>query len=158
MLRLCRRLALVAFTLSVPALASASLARTGEASATFLAVGPAGLEIEGKTSELEVAEADGKIEVAVPLANLDTGIALRNKHMREKYLEVARFPPSKENAGRVHRALASFGAPLTDLTEDDLAVTGTTFQIGVAPNRIDVLTSIEAIEFEPAYARAARST
>ncbi len=66
--------------------------------------------------------------------------------------------PSKENAARVHRALARFGAPLSELSEDDLSVAGTIFQIGVAPNRIDVLTSIEAVEFEPAYARAALST
>lgn len=66
--------------------------------------------------------------------------------------------PSKENAVRVRRALAHFGAPLADLTIEDLAVPGTIFQLGIAPNRIDVLTSIEAVEFEPAYARAAQST
>jgi hypothetical protein len=50
--------------------------------------------------------------------------------------------PSKANAERVHRALARFGAPRTELTTEDLAVPGTIFQIGMAPNRIDVLTSI----------------
>ncbi len=39
--------------------------------------------------------------------------------------------PSKENAERVHRALARFGAPLSDLSVDDLAVAGTIFQIGI---------------------------
>lgn len=29
------------------------------------------------------------------LAGIDTGIALRNEHMRDKYLEVARFPKAK---------------------------------------------------------------
>ena len=66
--------------------------------------------------------------------------------------------PSKANAERVHRALERFGAPLSDLTVEDLAVPGTVFQIGVAPNRIDVLTSIEAVDFEPAYPRASVST
>jgi len=66
--------------------------------------------------------------------------------------------PSRENAKRVRRALAHFGAPLSDLSVDDLAVAGTIFQIGIAPNRIDILTSIEAVEFETAYPRAARST
>ncbi len=66
--------------------------------------------------------------------------------------------PTRANAERVHRALTRFGAPLTDLTVDDLAVEGTMFQIGIAPNRIDVLTSIEAIDFEAAHARAATST
>ncbi len=61
--------------------------------------------------------------------------------------------PSRENAGCVHRALTSFGAPMADLTEEDLAVEGTIFQIGVAPNRIDVITSIEAVGFEDAWGR-----
>lgn len=66
--------------------------------------------------------------------------------------------PSKANAERVHRALARFGAPLSELTLEDLAVPGTIFQIGIAPNRIDVLTSIEAVDFDDAYARAPKST
>lgn len=35
--------------------------------------------------------------------------------------------PSKENTVRVRRALAHFGAPLADLTIEDLAVPGTIF-------------------------------
>jgi hypothetical protein len=66
--------------------------------------------------------------------------------------------PSRENAARVRRALVAFGAPVADLTEDDLSVQGTIFQIGVAPNRIDVLTSIEAVEFDVAYPRSVPST
>lgn len=66
--------------------------------------------------------------------------------------------PTAENAARVHRALAAFGAPLHDLSVEDLASVGTIFQIGVAPNRIDVITSVDALEFEPCYERALRST
>ena len=51
--------------------------------------------------------------------------------------------PTAGNAARVHRALTAFGAPMSDLTSDDLARPGTIFQIGVAPNRVDILTSIE---------------
>ena len=61
--------------------------------------------------------------------------------------------PTAENAQRVLAALRHFGAPLSDLTESDLAIAGTIFQIGVAPNRIDVLTSIDAVEFQDAWAR-----
>lgn len=64
----------------------------GPNSVTFLATGPGGLKIEGKTAALEVKEADGKVTFTVPLAGLDTGIELRNKHMKEKYLEVGKFP------------------------------------------------------------------
>jgi hypothetical protein len=66
--------------------------------------------------------------------------------------------PSRDNAGRVRRALIAFGAPVADLTLEDLSVTGTIFQIGVAPNRIDVLTSIEAVEFGDAYPRSVATT
>ena len=52
--------------------------------------------------------------------------------------------PTPENAARAHRALVAFGAPMADLTVDDLATPGTIFQIGIAPNRVDILTAIEA--------------
>lgn len=61
--------------------------------------------------------------------------------------------PTPENATRVYRALAAFGAPMMDLSPDDLAVEGTIFQIGIAPNRIDVLTSIEGVTFDAAWER-----
>lgn len=66
--------------------------------------------------------------------------------------------PTAVNARRVRVALAAFGAPLSDLTEEDLATPGTIFQIGVAPNRIDVITSVEALDFELAHAQATSST
>ncbi len=55
------------------------------------------------------------------------------------------------NAERVHRALAAFGAPLQDLTVDDLASPNIIFQIGVAPVRIDIITSIDGVEFDEAW-------
>ena len=59
--------------------------------------------------------------------------------------------PDSANAGRVIEALRSFGAPLHDLTEVDLMRAGTVFQIGVAPIRIDVLTSIDGVTFDEAW-------
>jgi polyisoprenoid-binding protein YceI len=71
---------------------AAGLQSTGGAQVVFLAVGPAGLRIEGKTSELRLTESQDKVNVVVPLAKLDTGIGLRNRHMRDKYLEVHKYP------------------------------------------------------------------
>ena len=48
-------------------------------------------------------------------------------------------------------ALRRFGAPLTNLTERDLTTAGTVFQIGIAPRRIDLLTSIDGVEFDDAW-------
>jgi len=66
--------------------------------------------------------------------------------------------PTRDNAARVHRALVAFGAPLADLTIEDLAVEGTIFQIGIAPNRIDFVTSVDALSFEDAWQRRVAST
>lgn len=59
--------------------------------------------------------------------------------------------PAPENAERVHRALAAFGAPLSDLSVTDLSRPETVFQIGVAPRRIDILTSITGVTFGEAW-------
>jgi hypothetical protein len=59
--------------------------------------------------------------------------------------------PDPENARRAYEALRRFGAPLTELSPDDLARPGTVFQIGLPPNRIDILTSITGVEFDEAW-------
>ncbi|MGH7628151.1 MAG: hypothetical protein ACREOF_01950 [Gemmatimonadales bacterium] len=61
--------------------------------------------------------------------------------------------PTRTNAELVYAALARFGAPLDDLTVEDLAREGTVFQIGVPPARIDILTSITAVTFAEAWPR-----
>jgi len=59
--------------------------------------------------------------------------------------------PSPENADAVLRALSRFGAPLHNLTREDLLKDGTIFQIGVAPRRIDIITTASGLQFETAY-------
>lgn len=56
-----------------------------------------------------------------------------------------------ENAARVMRALAAFGAPLTEVTAADFARPGVVLQIGVPPGRIDVLTELTGLEFAEAW-------
>lgn len=65
---------------------------------------------------------------------------------------------SAPNAARTLRALAAFGAPLQDLSEADLSRPGVVFQIGVPPVRIDVLTAIDGVEFEEAWAERFRTS
>lgn len=60
--------------------------------------------------------------------------------------------PDAANAGRVLDALRAFGAPLHDLTEKDLTTPGVVFQIGVEPIRIDILTVIDGVQFDEAWA------
>lgn len=59
--------------------------------------------------------------------------------------------PDASNAPRVLAALTAFGAPLHDLTIDDLARPGLIFQIGVEPIRIDVITRIDGVDFDAAW-------
>jgi hypothetical protein len=59
--------------------------------------------------------------------------------------------PSPRNAESVLRALRRFGAPLQNLTKEELQKDGTVFQIGVAPRRIDIITSASGLDFKEAY-------
>ncbi len=62
--------------------------------------------------------------------------------------------PTKENASRVVRALQAFGAPLSahGVTEADFSTAGTVYQLGLPPRRIDLLTAIDGVSFEEAWA------
>jgi hypothetical protein len=55
------------------------------------------------------------------------------------------------NARRVWEALDSFGAPFGDLKLEDLATPGIVFQMGLPPNRIDMITGIDGIGFDEAW-------
>ena len=66
--------------------------------------------------------------------------------------------PTPENAARVHRALLAFGAPVSDLTVDELSKPDLVFQIGVEPRRIDILTSLTGVRFDDAWESRARGT
>jgi predicted nucleotidyltransferase len=57
-----------------------------------------------------------------------------------------------ENAAKLMRALAKFGAPLHDISEADFSSEGVVFQIGNSPRRIDIITNISGVKFEQAYA------
>ena len=58
---------------------------------------------------------------------------------------------SAENAQRVWKALLLFRAPLYDLRIADLENPDIVFQVGIAPRRIDILTSISGVEFDEAW-------
>jgi len=56
-----------------------------------------------------------------------------------------------ENSGRLWRVLEQFGAPMQQLTIADLQRPDLVFQIGVPPQRIDILTSIDGVDFPSAF-------
>jgi hypothetical protein len=62
--------------------------------------------------------------------------------------------PSDENAARTFEALTAFGAPLRvhGVERHAFARPGNVYQLGLPPRRIDVLTSIDGVGFDEAWA------
>ena len=65
--------------------------------------------------------------------------------------------PVADNARCVLAALKSFGAPVALLTIEDLCNPELVYQIGVEPNRIDVLMGIDGVEWGEAWAAASEA-
>ncbi len=61
-----------------------------------------------------------------------------------------------ENAARVMTALAAFGAPLNDISRKDFSQPGVTYQMGVDPCRIDVLTDLTGVTFAEVWPERVR--
>lgn len=82
-------LTLLALALLVPALGSALA--LDDKNVHFKATATGGLTIEGKVKKMAVAESGGNVVFTVAAEDVDTGIGLRNKHMRG-YVEADKFP------------------------------------------------------------------
>lgn len=119
--------ALVAVSLlAVAGIADAKLAKNGDTPAVAVAAsGTAGMSFTAKTSELTVADDGTTVTVTVPLANLDTGVALRNQHMREKYLEVGKFPNATLKVARANLKFPADGATSEADAQGTLNIHGT---------------------------------
>jgi hypothetical protein len=65
---------------------------------------------------------------------------------------------SPENAARVYRALAEFGAPMEHIDEQTFCEPDIVFQIGVPPRRVDILTAIDGVSFAQAWPNRIPST
>jgi len=88
----------------------AARAEEGKGSASFVALGPAGLRIEGSTDQVKLFAQDDQLVVTVDLASLKTGIGVRDKHLRED-LQTAQFPSGEL---RVKRAALKLPQPLAE--------------------------------------------
>jgi len=81
-------------------MAVSALGKPAESRVGFQAIGPAGMRIEGTTADLDVTSDGDHIVIQVPLSNLKTGIEVRDRHMRDKYLEVQKYPQAKLTVAR----------------------------------------------------------
>ena len=65
---------------------------------------------------------------------------------------------SMDNAQRVETALVDFGVGGLGLKADDFSTSYQVIQIGVAPGRIDILTSLTGVTFDEAWASRVEAT
>jgi hypothetical protein len=66
--------------------------------------------------------------------------------------------PSHDNAEKIQRALSQFGFGSLGLTSKDFLEIDQVVQLGVPPNRIDLLTSISGVGFDEAWKLRAAGT
>lgn len=59
--------------------------------------------------------------------------------------------PVPSNAQKVWKALQIFGAPMSQIQLEDFSTPDIVYQIGLPPQRIDLLTSISGVNFEDAW-------
>lgn len=60
--------------------------------------------------------------------------------------------PTGDNAQRLLRVLSQFGFGGLEICAEDFQAPGRVIQLGVIPNRIDLLTAISGVSFEDAWA------
>lgn len=92
----------IAFNLTLASYAQAFTLKTNGGDVKFVAVGKPGfLKIKGTSNgsyakgNLQLSSDSLAGDFEFDLNVLDTGIGLRNEHMKEKYLEVKKFPSAK---------------------------------------------------------------
>lgn len=65
---------------------------------------------------------------------------------------------SKKNAAKILKVLDEFGLANLGITESDLTSKDKIIQMGVSPLRIDLMTSIEGVDFKTAYKNSKKTT
>lgn len=60
--------------------------------------------------------------------------------------------PTAENAARILHVLKEFGFESLDISSSDLQTPEHVIQLGVNPNRVDILTTVSGVDFEDAWA------
>jgi polyisoprenoid-binding protein YceI len=119
------------FLVVCTALAALAQVRSRSGELTVLAHGPAGLRIEGRSAEVSAAEETSALVFTARIAAVDTGISLRNRHLRES-LESDRFPLATLRVPRAALTFPSEVAPSSNgSAEAELTVHGETHPVTV---------------------------
>jgi len=100
-----------------------ALSRSGEGSVTVLAHGPAGLRIEGKSAQVSVDEDAAWLAFKVPIGPIETGIDLRDRHLREM-LEAEKFPAAVLRVSRSDLTFPKQSEPAEGIAKGELTLHG----------------------------------
>ena len=115
----------------LPAQAAVSvggLEKRGDATVTFDASGPGGTALQGVTSEVTFLDGE-KVVLTVALDGLKTGIGLRDKHLREKYLETAKYPKAELSVVRAALKIPDSGGSSQGIVAATFTVHGKTHPV-----------------------------
>jgi polyisoprenoid-binding protein YceI len=121
--------AIAGLILAAPA--SAALSGNGDSRIVFKASGPAGLSFEGKGRDVKVKENGNSVVVSVKLDALATGIDLRDRHMKEKYLETGKYPVATLEVDKSKLHFPE-GSAVSGTTEGKLTLHGVTKPVKVS--------------------------
>lgn len=99
-------------------------------SVTVLARGPAGLRIEGKGSDVAIEEDASTLVFKVPLAPIETGVGLRDAHLRE-LLEAEKYPAAILRVPRSGLVFPKEHEPAEGTVEGDLTLRGESRPVSV---------------------------
>ena len=110
--------------------AGATFTRTAApAVVTFKGNGPAGFKIEGKSDAVNIKHDDKAFTIIIPLKGLTTGIALRDNHMHEKYLEDAKYPDAVLEVPAASLKVPAPGATVDTDTKGMMTLHGKTKEV-----------------------------
>jgi len=138
-----RNLLTTLFLLACVAQEAAALVRMGAGNVEVHARGPAGLRITGKSTEVSLVEDSSVLLFKAAIAPLDTGIGLRNRHLREA-LEADRFPEATLSVKRADLRFPGDGTSVEGETQGELTLHGQSHPVAVRyrAERKDDLTHI----------------
>ena len=103
--------------------AAAALSRSVGGSVTILAHGTAGLRIEGRSSEVALESDASLLTFKVPIAPIETGIGLRDRHLRE-VLEAEKFPAAILRVSRSGLTFPKEREPTEGIAKGELTLHG----------------------------------
>ncbi len=104
--------------------AAARFTQAGTPSVVFTVAGPAGIKIVGTSSDCVLSEDAQTLSLTVALSSFSTGVAFRDRDLRQKYLEVQRFPDAVLRVQRADLELPSGDGVLSGFAPGTLRLHG----------------------------------